>query len=150
MSEEQREKQFREGLDLTEPGDINEYHTRKVQWEVEKATESDAFYLTASEEARGGSVVGLTFLGIIGGLLLAPEPMFAMIGGLFFGALGFFTLTRNGVIARRSFMDVQKTQQQEGEQSSPSKPTRLCGSCGWQNPKDNNYCHDCGDKLGED
>lgn len=27
------------------------------------------------------------------------------------------------------------------------EPKHACFSCGWQNPKSNNYCYDCGTKL---
>jgi hypothetical protein len=43
--------------------------------------------------------------------------------------------------------EAERAKQQQEDGSSESDPKRICSSCGWQNPSNNKFCHDCGSKL---
>lgn len=43
--------------------------------------------------------------------------------------------------------ELERAKQQQEDGPSESDPKRICSSCGWQNPSNNNFCHDCGSKL---
>ena len=45
-----------------------------------------------------------------------------------------------------SLQEVLEEMEQQ-QSSSKSDQKKICQNCGWQNPKDNNYCHDCGGEL---
>lgn len=57
----------------------------------------------------------------------------------------------------REFLKTVQEEMQEGmeegnqaqQSSAQSKPKRICSECGWQNPQENTFCHDCGSKLGK-
>jgi hypothetical protein len=43
--------------------------------------------------------------------------------------------------------EAERAKQQQEDGSSESDSKRICSSCGWQNPSNNNFCHDCGSEL---
>lgn len=108
------------------------------------------FHEEISKETQWGIVVA-AFLG--GGVLGAvanptqPGSGFFTVGFLCGGVAWAFA-TESGTVFREEFVEnVNENQQQQ--QATPSKPKVVCASCGWQNPKGNNYCHDCGERLGD-
>ena len=149
MSESSEQERGIEDLDNADANDLTKYHKRKIRRRAESASESDSFYLTASETQRSGAVLGLFLLGTLVGALIAPfDPVFPLVCGLAVGGIGFLTFTRSGVAMRRTFNDLQSDDQQQQQSSyASSEPKRICSNCGWQNPKANSYCHDCGEEL---
>lgn len=66
-----------------------------------------------------------------------------------FYMLGHIIGTETG---RKSFKKHWKEAREQNNQqqqyiSSNSEPTKICSECGWKNPKENNYCNDCGFSL---
>lgn len=115
-----------------------------------EAGERDDFQEEVPIRARWGIVAGAFIVGgVLGAIANPTEPVlgFFVIGFLFSGVIWAFA-TRSGKIFRNVFMEIMKEAQQQQQTSSTSKPKVVCSSCGWQNPKGNNYCHDCGEKLG--
>jgi predicted ATP-dependent serine protease len=96
------------------------------------------------------------FGGIGGGVLaIILSILFSLSGnpgwGLIFLSLPIvapLVLTEGG----REFLKTVQEEIQDGNQvqqnSTQSKPKRICSDCGWQNPQENSYCHDCGSELG--
>jgi len=69
-------------------------------------------------------------------------------------AIGFglpLFLTEGGQVmlkdAQRNYNEGKENSlsQQQEQQSGTSK--QVCSECGWQNPRQNQYCHDCGVQL---
>jgi ribosomal protein L40E len=143
-------KQKIEHLDPTDPEDAFQYHQGKILQEADDVSESGPFYLTASEKERVGAVAGLFVLGFLGSAVMMPVVTIGMatLYGMMLGGIGFLFFTRFGVAMRRSFNSITTDSQQQVESSS--EPKRICSNCGWQNPTENTYCHDCGEELGRD
>jgi membrane protease subunit (stomatin/prohibitin family) len=71
------------------------------------------------------------------------------------------TMSKTGIALRREFvkimeqsMEEAQQQQQNGTQQQQQNGTTqsqteqvVCQSCGWKNPKANNFCHDCGNEI---
>lgn len=79
-------------------------------------------------------------------LLLGGEATTAfviLVGGVF--AVGMMTETGRSMVTEA----LEEIENQNQEQAS-SDESRVCSNCGWQNPVENNYCHDCGEKLASD
>lgn len=142
-----------ENLDPSDPSESLDYHLREIRQDAQDVTESDPFHIQADKETRVAAIGALFLVVTVGAALLYPPDM-ALMGGLSWGVIasgvGFLYLTRSGVAIRRSFQDSigngQQQQQQVGGKSE--EPKRICGECGWQNPQENKYCHDCGAELG--
>lgn len=93
---------------------------------------------------------------IIGGLLGAgsnPDPAVGFMGiGFLFLIVAWVIITESGVAFRRVMSKemaeaAEQQQQQTINTGKSNEKTRACQNCGWQNPKNNNYCHDCGNEL---
>lgn len=79
-------------------------------------------------------------------LLLSGDATTAfviLVGGVF--AVGMMTETGRSMVSEA----LEEMENQNQEQAS-SDENRVCSNCGWQNPNENNYCHDCGEKLSSD
>lgn len=101
---------------------------------------------TSNEEEAKGVLLGVgiaVLLGGVVGLFLNPsEPISSFFGGMFLMAIvGVFII--GALVSDTSDFNNQQQQQTGGN----SKPKVVCSSCGWKNPKSNNYCHDCGEEL---
>lgn len=133
--------------DLTE---LLEYHREEIRGEVEERGNSDSapFYIRADDGKRMLAVGAVFIAGVLGGALLIPDPMSALFIGGLVAAAGSLVLTREGVAWRRGVTNLDADNQQQQQGVSNSEPTRVCSHCGWQNPVQNNYCHDCGGELG--
>lgn len=98
-------------------------------------------------------VFGIIIGGVLGSILSISLLLSGHTGwGLILLSLPIIVplvLTENG----REFMKLVHEEIQEGNQSQKkttrSKPKRICSSCGWQNPQENSFCHDCGSELGK-
>jgi hypothetical protein len=44
----------------------------------------------------------------------------------------------------KELLELSLSEQTAGQSASE----RICSNCGWKNPEDNSYCHDCGIELG--
>lgn len=94
-----------------------------------------------------GAVALLSGVVVIGFALLAAGNMGAAF--LVFSApfIGVLILTETG----REFLRVLQEEMEEGNQqqqdTSGIEPKKVCPDCGWQNPNEGNYCHDCGSEL---
>jgi len=89
-----------------------------------------------------GTGLAVLFGGILGVIMNPSDPVSGFFGGMvLFAILGVIlvvSLVKEGEIG-----DFQQQQQSP----SKSKQKVVCSSCGWKNPKSNNYCHDCGEEL---
>lgn len=76
-------------------------------------------------------------------LFLLSAPLFILMT----------TASKSGVAMRREFVKImeqsmEETQQQQQDGTTQSQTDKVvCQSCGWKNPKANNFCHDCGNEL---
>lgn len=118
-----------EPTDATDDGEDTQYHS-----------EEEEFYRFLG--VLGAFVGG----GIIGVLAFPSDPLFGfMFCSLIFGMIFWLFATDDG----RQFMEnLAQEMEQSIDQSSGSK--RICQNCGWQNPMENNFCHDCGTELGSE
>ena len=134
----------------------NEY--LEAQEEITKKAEnpsaSDPFYVKRDINVRVGAVVASALLGgIIFGLMAAPGEFSStfLSGVILAGTVGWLGFTRTGATFWKGTMKIIKGASQQQEQKpSSSEPTRICSNCGWRNPEENNYCHDCGKELDRD
>jgi uncharacterized paraquat-inducible protein A len=107
-------------------------------------------------ELRKKRVIGLLKFSLIGGILglifgILRDPP-APIGGFVIGYLLFLislVVILYTKLDRRRLLGRKQQQQQQQQVDQSSEPTVVCSECGWENTKDNNYCHDCGSKLNE-
>lgn len=111
--------------------------------------------LDDEQKLLAGGIVG--FLGFLAGALASPES--AVSSGFAFAGVGviatWMMVADTGVAFRRSLDDGSGSESQQQQQVSvgggkSKKKMQICRNCGWQNPQDNNYCHDCGDELTDD
>lgn len=121
-------------------------------------TNQDTIGETNISKIKGASIFGISLILAIWFTIASPENgLGAFISLLFlFLFLGFLVGTEGGrKAAKKAIEDMQEEmenqngqqqQQQVGGKSS-SEPTQVCSECGWKNPKNNNYCHDCGSEL---
>ena len=96
-------------------------------------------------QVRWGAVVG-AFLGggLVGAIANPTQPVFTfLIIGLGAGGIAWAFATESGKQLRE---EIEKQQQQQ-QSSDNTEPKVVCSECGWQNPRKNNYCHDCGEDL---
>lgn len=107
-----------------------------------------------TEEVQWGIAIGAFLIGgIIGAMANPSQPVagFIVIGIMFAGVALFlvalFTQPEEMKEAWEELKDAWEEAQQQ-QTSSSSKSKIVCSNCGWKNPEDNNYCHDCGEKLG--
>lgn len=111
-----------------------------------------------SDQTQWGIVAVAFLLGGSMGLFSNPtEPTYGFfLFGVTFGGATWLVLTDSGRQFRQEFSEfkeeiaeeIDETKQQQQQIPSSSKPKIICGNCGWQNPKGNNYCHDCGEEVG--
>ncbi|MGQ3331221.1 hypothetical protein [Halorubrum sp. FL23] len=115
--------------------------------------EQGDFYEKTSSQLQWGIVAGASLLGgILGAISNPTQPVFGffvisfIVGGV---AWGF--ATKSGRKFTKELFDnieeMEQQQQQSVSTSTSSEPKIVCSTCGWKNPKNNNYCHDCGEKL---
>lgn len=96
------------------------------------------------------SAYAVIFIGVAIGsnLIIGPIVTFGLLMCL--AALPLFA-TATGRAFRRDFARRVRENMEENQQSSSESRSqkRLCQACGWQNPPENAYCHDCGTELGK-
>ncbi|WP_157969470.1 hypothetical protein [Haloplanus rubicundus] len=139
-------------VDKSNAAEVRRYHEEKMEREAENIPEGqEPLYLRGDPTLRGAVVFGLFILGTIIGVAMMPaSPEAGTIFGLMTAGAAWLTITRSGVVFRRTFRDHNMdldTNSQQQQQSSSSKPKQICSNCGWRNPRTNNYCHDCGTGL---
>jgi len=102
-----------------------------------------------SSNSQWGVVAGVFLVGGILGAASNPDPIFGFfVIGFIFGGVAWAFVTESGKTFRKEFQkNMDNMQQQQQQSSSSSQPKVVCSNCGWRNPKSNNYCHDCGEKL---
>jgi len=164
------EKSFSERVE-----DIREQRRNPNQTEPEKADleekerkgieESDKSFGQKIEEFQNGEreenpwgevPKWKVFGGIIGIVLsLVLSIIFSLNGnpgwGMIFLSLpiiGPLVLTESGREFLKTVQEEMNDKNQVQQKSTQSKPKRICSDCGWQNPQENSYCHDCGSELG--
>lgn len=111
----------------------------------DKSSNVGAFHEEVSQQTQWAIVVA-AFLGggFIGAIANPMQPVFAFIVmGAIFGGVAWVFATESG----KAFREEVESQQQQQQSSGSSEPKVVCSECGWQNPKNNNYCHDCGAEL---
>lgn len=148
---ERRDSSIPVDVDKSDFEELVEYHRGEIRREVGRSNGSDSapFYVRADDGKRMLAVGGMFALGMIGWLLLVPNPLSGVISGVIVAGVSSLFLTREGVAWRRSLEDHDGGGQQSQQQQevSSSGPKRVCSECGWQNPQGNNFCHDCGSEL---
>lgn len=92
--------------------------------------------------------VGLLFgVGIMIGIITSGQSAGSIIifGAVLIGVgIGIASLVTDWDDFQQN-VETLKDMQNENEVSSSSKT--ICSSCGWQNPSDMSFCHDCGEEL---
>lgn len=89
---------------------------------------------------------GLFGIGMVIGALTSDQPVFSLfvvfsIAIVVFAVIAF----KNGDDVTDAIQESNK-QQQQGVQTNPEEKIS-CQKCGWQNPRNNDFCHDCGGEL---
>lgn len=131
---------------------------REEKRQISDDSPSDVpIYHKLSEDQKLLYGVGAFLLGgFIGAFVYSTNPLF---GFFVFGLMASFSvsliITEAGVALRRTMEDIDmdtnnssdNQQQQQISTNQRSGPTTVCQNCGWQNPANNNYCHDCGNEI---
>lgn len=94
-------------------------------------------------------VVAFLVCGLIASIIAqTTNIVFYMLFG-YLGAIPFYAiLTKSGLQWRNNVSSYHSSNNQTQTTKTPRKE-RICSSCGWQNSRENNFCHDCGTELGE-
>ena len=97
------------------------------------------------DEVKGvllGAGIFTFFGGILGLLANLSEPISGFVAGVFLAGI------LSAVVVAAILSDGGGFNNQQQQQASSSSEAKVvCSSCGWKNPKSNNYCHDCGEEL---
>lgn len=92
--------------------------------------------------------------------ILGSGLLFALIFGYIFGIWGALItgvigvlvatayMTKPGLHIMESLTDGADNSQQVDTSNSQAEKNLICTDCGWQNPRSNNFCIDCGRELG--
>jgi hypothetical protein len=95
--------------------------------------------------------VTLAFLigGIIGAVANPANPVsgFFIISLLVGGVVWAFATESGKKFREEVSENMDDMQQQQQQSDSNTEASQICSNCGWQNPANNNYCHDCGEEL---
>lgn len=100
-------------------------------------------------EGDGKILIGSFLVGGILGAIANPASAGSafFVVGIFFAGIAWTFATEEGKEFRKEFKKNMDDAQQTQQQNSSSAPSIVCSNCGWQNPEDNNYCHDCGEEI---
>lgn len=61
--------------------------------------------------------------------------------------IGTLLLTKGGREFLRDIQEEMENGNQQQQATSGNESKKVCPDCGWQNPKEGNFCHDCGSEL---
>ncbi|WP_277541310.1 hypothetical protein [Haloarcula laminariae] len=108
-----------------------------------------------NEPDKAVAIVSLLSVGV--GILLSfwfsfsGNPLLGLVV-LVLGVVLPLTLTEYGREELRRAKEQYKAGKKESysqpKQNTQSVSKQICKQCGWQNPRSNNYCIDCGEELG--
>jgi hypothetical protein len=116
----------------------------------QKSGERGGFHEEVPKRAQWATVT-LAFLigGIFGAVANPADPVSGfLIISLLLGGLAWAFATESGKKFRDEVSENMDGMQQQQQQSdSNTQASQICSNCGWQNPANNNYCHDCGEEL---
>lgn len=91
------------------------------------------------------SLIGVVF-GLIGAVANPEDAIFAFfVVGATAASITWLYTTPSGEQFRE---EIAEQQQQDAISTGSTEAKQTCPNCGWQNPARNNYCHDCGEKIG--
>ena len=134
----------------------NEFEQRMEELEREAAKKDvEPLYTRLSDQAKAGAGVGLFIIGgILGAVSNPTQPIFAFfVIGILAAGVAWLTITKSGVAFRKQIAENagnnNQQQQQQVSRGKKNERTVICQECGWKNPKQNNYCHDCGNEIQE-
>jgi len=127
-----------------------EKELEQLRRETEQKDTNHLFTQLTQQQQWGIGIAVFIMAGIVGALM-APEiattaaALFSL-GGV---VLTWLAITETGVAFRRQLenMDTNTQSQQQQIEKSNQSSKRTCQNCGWQNRKQNNFCHDCGNEL---
>lgn len=114
-----------------------------------KNGENNATGIEDAEVAKKITIFLGTFLSV--GLLIGSIAIGELGVGLIVAVIAIGVLITLANVDNEAWgeflVDLEDINHQQQSSFSESDPTRICSSCGWQNPRNNNYCHDCGSEL---
>lgn len=95
-------------------------------------------------------IIGLFFFGGVLGAIIYPDSAIYgfMLGSFILGGSGFLFGTPQGQELLEDPSDVLAQIQELDPDAEERGSKQICTNCGWQNPSENSYCHDCGEELG--
>ena len=138
-SDSNSDPSFRERVE-----EIREERNKETKNKIADGNESEK---EVSQRKVWAVLAGIGIMELIGfGLLINGNPGLSMII-VFAPFVVLLLLTEDGRELLRNLPELIEEYQQH--QSSQSRPKRICSSCGWQNPQENNFCHDCGSEFGK-
>ena len=91
------------------------------------------------------SLTGVVF-GLIGAVASPENAIFAFfaVGAIAASIVWLYTTPRGEQFRE----EIAEQQQQDATSTDSTEAKQVCPNCGWQNPARNNYCYDCGKKIG--
>lgn len=89
-------------------------------------------------------VGGLFGIGMVIGALTSSQPVIGLFVVL---SMAFVVLAVIGYKNSDEVMDgIQEANKRQKQVAHPKEKIN-CRECGWQNPRNNDFCHDCGEEL---
>jgi len=152
------QKEFEEHLDdIRESDDPDENHIQERIERLDKIAEKEHNNPPYSYSLPLRIGIGLVVLVASFALAASMPASTGMASRLFVVSFPLFltlmVFSKTNIALRREFVRIMKNAaeeaSQEQQQSTPQSKTEqvVCQSCGWKNPKNNNFCHDCGSEL---
>lgn len=148
------EKTFDDHVDDVRDSNDTEMGERIEELE-RKANRQDVEPLYSRLSVKQKWIVGAAAMLLVGIAGVAASPDQPLTSFLVFapmtGIILWVTITKSGIAFRESISeeledDSQQQQQQISTTQSQSNKI-ICQNCGWKNPAENNYCHDCGNEI---
>lgn len=147
LNQTESERTDSEEKEKKEIGESDKSFTQKIEKFQNGEREENPWEEVPKWKAFGG------IIGII--LAVVLSIMFSLSGNPALGAIFLslpiivpLVLTESGREFLRTVQEEMNDKNQVQQKSTQSKPKRICSDCGWQNPQENSYCHDCGSELG--
>jgi len=119
----------------------------------DEATNDETLSANTDPATSWGIVIGFFLLGGLGSTLLLDGSNFVsfIITGCLVASPFWLIFTESGAEwGVENLMDSTPEnvkQTSDSKTSTESRSNVVCQTCGWQNSRENNYCHDCGEEL---
>jgi len=92
-------------------------------------------------------IIAFLICGSIGSIIAqTTNVIFYMIFG-YLGAIPFYAFLTKSGFKWRDNVNSHLDSSNQTQTTDTTRREQICSSCGWQNSRENNFCHDCGTEL---